>query len=159
MPHNRQHFYIYILFDASPTVPRGFFLEILMAVILSFDLADTHTDDYARIRSALSRFGWTSMGGSTWRYPAPGHSSETIDWFNNIVPALNYFRSMAATGNISVKSYTLDITSSASCGGDSEGHSIKNATQIPLLASAKFSEKMSEARLRSFIACSENNLK
>lgn len=139
-----------------------------MPITLSFDVEQasiTDPNDRMRIELAFRRLGWEHIGGSSWRYPALGtdeHPSE--DWFNHVVPALMYFRSIVSHSGMNVTKFTLDAHSEAGYRNTAAppiGQPIRNAaavtTYAPNLAPAT-EAILSEARLRQFLAEAENSL-
>lgn len=46
-----------------------------MPVVFTFDYDTEHRDDndYARLKSMFERFGWQSLGGTSYRYPFRPH--------------------------------------------------------------------------------------
>jgi hypothetical protein len=139
-----------------------------MPITLSFDIEQASvqdTNDRMRIELAFRRLGWEHIGGSSWRYPALGtdeHPSE--DWFNHVVPALMYFRSLVSHSGMNVTKFTLDAHSEAGFRGTATlpiGQPIRTAATMtpyaPNLAPAT-EAILSEARLRQFFTDAENSL-
>ena len=139
-----------------------------MPVTLSFDIEQASLrdpNDRMRIELAFRRLGWEHIGGSSWRYPALGtdeHPSE--DWFNHVVPALMYFRSIVSHSGMNVTKFTLDAHSEAGFRGTALppiGQALQPAAAItmypPNLAPATEAIH-SEARLRQFFSEAENSL-
>lgn len=117
------------------------------------------TNDRTRIELCFRRFGWEHIGGSSWRYPALGtgtHPSE--DWFNHVVPALMYFRSIVEHGGMNVTKFTIDAHSEAgyrSNANPAVGQPITAAnlmTLYPPNLSAATEATLSATRLQQFVA-------
>jgi hypothetical protein len=137
-----------------------------MPITLSFDVEQASVqdpNDRMRIELAFRRLGWEHVGGSSWRYPALGtneHPSE--DWFNHVIPALMYFRSIVSHSGMNVTKFTLDAHSEAGFRGNpAVGQPIQAAGAIamyvPNLAPAT-EAILSEARLRQFFSQAEGSL-
>lgn len=139
-----------------------------MPISLTFDIEQSSindANDRTRIELAFRRFGWEHIGGSSWRYPALGtseHPSE--DWFNHVVPALMYFRSLVEHSGMNVTSFTLDAHSEAGFRSNRNA-SVGNATPVGqaiclssglTLYSPNLGDKteaiLSETRLKKFVA-------
>jgi len=85
-----------------------------MPITLTFDIENasvTDVNDRSRIIACFQRFGWEHIGGSAWRYPALGTSNVSEDWFNHVIPALAYFRSLVCHANLDVYNFTIDAHS------------------------------------------------
>ena len=68
-----------------------------MPITVSFDIeTDSIQDanDRTRIQVCFLRLCWEHIGGSSWRYPSLGAQPASEDWFNHVIPALMYFRSI-----------------------------------------------------------------
>lgn len=138
-----------------------------MPVTFSFDLEQSSikdVNDRTRIQVAFLRLGWEHIGGSCWRYPKLGAQHASEDWFNNIIPALMYFRSIVEHSGIKVVKFTLDSHSEAGYRGDLNapiGQDIKGANQITLYPTgldAQHEAKLSEERLRKYLADAAKSL-
>jgi hypothetical protein len=118
--------------------------------------------DYARIQVAFSRFGWEHIGGWCWRYPALSAQAAPEDWFNQVVPALMYFRSLIEHAGIKVKKFTVDAHSEAGYrAGAGNGRGIKAADKIALAPTGlKMAQdkKLSEIRLKRFVKDAADSL-
>lgn len=86
-----------------------------MAVVMTFDLTGYGTNDHARIKTMFERFGWESLGGSSYRYPRLGtHDQPVEDWLNHVVPALMLFRTyLTSHPEVTLKRFTIDTNSSS----------------------------------------------
>jgi hypothetical protein len=139
-----------------------------MPITLSFDIEQASIqdpNDRMRIELSFKRFGWEHVGGSSWRYPALGtdeHPSE--DWFNHVVPALMYFRSLVAHSGMNVTKFTIDAHSEAGYRGTAIppiGQPILSGTHInmyaPRMAPAT-EATLSEQRLKQFFQSAEDSL-
>lgn len=106
-----------------------------------------------RIRGARSH-----IGGSAWRYPALGADNPSEDWFNHVVPALMYFRSISVHAGWDVTNLTLDAHSEAEfrSGNPPVGAPIKASTDIEMYPPGN--GVLSEARLRRFIQDAADSL-
>jgi hypothetical protein len=133
-----------------------------MSYRLSFDLGSVHSDDRSRINRAFERFGWESVGGTSWRYPALGRSEGPDDFFGQVLPALWFFRSLVAAKGIEVTKYSLDAHSEAYFRDeDGIGHPILPAADLRMLEPSKADStaaKLSEKSLRKFLNVSEQAL-
>lgn len=133
-----------------------------MPITITFDIETasvTDTNDRNRIYAAFERLGWENTGGSAWRYPALGSDNPSEDWFNHVVPALMYFRSMVEHAGLNVTTFTVDAHSEAGFRGKQQpniGAQIVPAAQIEMYDST--ADKLSEERLRRFIAASADSL-
>lgn len=127
-----------------------------MPVTITFDIEDASVQDVndrGRIYASFQRFGWENIGGSAWRYPALGSQNISEDWFNHVIPALMYFRSLVEHAGINVYNFTIDAHSEAGHRGKANpplGSAIANAANIAMYPSAYTS--LSEQRLRKFVA-------
>ena len=139
-----------------------------MPITLSFDVEQASiqdSNDRMRMELAFRRLGWEHVGGSSWRYPALGtdeHPSE--DWFNHVIPALMYFRSIVSHSGMNVTKFTLDAHSEAgfrSTAAPPIGQPIRAAvaiTMYPPNLAPTTEAILSEARLREFFSGAENSL-
>ena len=85
-----------------------------MPLVFTYDLSGQEPADHNRIQSFFERFGWESLGGSSYRYPRLGTTDQPVeDWLNHVVPALMLFRSFALKPGSTVKRFTLDVQSSS----------------------------------------------
>lgn len=132
-------------------------------VTFTFDFDDAtvlDVNDRTRIRECFRRLGWEHIGGSAWRYPTletEGHPSE--DWFNHVIPALMYFRSIVAHAGITVTKFTLDAHSEAGYKLDPFGAHIGQPIQDDQHITMYPSQEaiLSEPRLREFLKdCSDS---
>lgn len=134
-----------------------------MPVTLTFDIENASVkdpNDRERIYQAFERLGWENIGGSCWRYPRladiPQHASE--DWFNHVIPALMYFRSIVEHSGMNVTQFTIDAHSEAGYrqGPPAVGQPIREANNIATYPSAHVGNGLSEQRLKRFISdCAE----
>jgi hypothetical protein len=141
-----------------------------MPITFSFDLDNNDINDpndRTRIQVAFLRFGWEHIGGSSWRYPSLESSAETLeDWFNHVIPALMYFRSIAEHGQLTVTKFSLDAHSetgykSTTIGGGIRGSAILTAAAIPMFPPNLTPPReaiLSEERLREFFASAADSL-
>lgn len=139
-----------------------------MPITLTFDIDDASVkdaNDRDRIILNFRRFGWEHIGGSAWRYPALGTQNTSEDWFNHVIPALFYFRSLVEHAGLNVYNFTLDAHSEAGHRGNAVpplGSPIQNAANIvmysPNMNDPKREAKLSEDRLKQFIAAAANSL-
>jgi hypothetical protein len=88
-----------------------------MPITVTFDLNSATTDgnDRTRIRLAFHRFGWETIGGTAYRYPplnAAAAAQPPEDWFNHVVPALMYMRTLIESRAIQIDNFTIDASSS-----------------------------------------------
>ena len=118
-------------------------------------------NDRTRIIACFQRFGWEHIGGSAWRYPALGTANVSEDWFNHVIPALTYFRSLVCHANLDVYNFTIDAHSEAGHRGKAVpplGQPIKQAAALTLYpANPAYSAALSEQRLRDFMqACADD---
>lgn len=136
-----------------------------MPITLTFDIDNksiTDTNDRTRIIACFQRFGWEHIGGSAWRYPALGTENVSEDWFNHVILALAYFRSIVCHGNLSVYNFTIDAHSEAGHRGGAKpplGQPIQQAADITLYpANPTYDGVLSEQRLRDFIQAGADQL-
>ena len=129
-----------------------------MPVTLTFDIEDASVadgNDRTRIIAAFTRLGWENVGGSAWRYPALGTQNTSEDWFNHVVPALMYLRSLTSHAGFNITKFTLDAHSEAGHRSNSNpplGEPIRDASQIVMYpVTQSYDAALSEARLRKFI--------
>jgi hypothetical protein len=137
-----------------------------MPVTFSFDFEQNSvkdSNDRTRIQLAFLRLGWEHVGGSSWRYPALDAAYPSEDWFNHVIPALMYFRSIVEHSGIVVTRYALDSHSPAAyrSGNPAIGAVIEPSASVkmyepPLEEGVK--AKLSEDRLRKFISDSAKSL-
>jgi len=132
-----------------------------MPVVFTFDI-DTDsvqdTNDRTRIQVNFHRLGWEHLGGSSWRYPKLGADHASEDWFNHVVPALMYFRSIVEHSGMVVTKFTLDAHSEAGYRGGAQNaagpalETSANITMYPPNLRQDHEDKLSEARLRRFFS-------
>ena len=129
-----------------------------MPITITFDIDDasvTDKNDRNRITACFQRFGWEHIGGSAWRYPALGTHNVSEDWFNHVIPALAYFRSLVCHAKLDVYNFTIDAHSEAGHRGRATpplGKSIQQAADITLYtAKPAYDGVLSEQRLRKFL--------
>ncbi|WP_134943481.1 hypothetical protein [Pseudomonas syringae] len=133
-----------------------------MPVTITFDIEDASVkdvNDRGRIYAAFQRLGWENIGGSAWRYPALGTANVSEDWFNHVIPALMYFRSVTEHAGINVYNFTIDAHSEAGYRGRAKpavGAGIVTSANIAMYPSAY--DALSERRLRSFIGAAAASL-
>lgn len=132
-----------------------------MPITLTFDI-DNNTvrdpNDRNRIIACFTRLGWEHIGGSAWRYPALGTENVSEDWFNHVIPALMYFRSLVEHGEFNVYRFTIDAHSEAGHRGRANpqlGQPIRPASQIVMYPA---DQVLSEDRLRTFIRDAADSL-
>lgn len=132
-----------------------------MPITFTFDL-DQNTDpnDRTRINLAFRRLGWENIGGSAWRYPkfqprANNHSPE--DWFNHVIPALMYFRSIVENKGITVTNFTIDAHSVAGYRGRGTGN-ISRGNKIKMCNPGIDGRKLSSKVLREFVEGCANSI-
>jgi hypothetical protein len=118
-----------------------------------------------RLELAFRRLGWEHIGGSSWRYPSLESDHVSEDWFNHVVPALMYFRSIVEHDDITVTRMTLDAHSEAGfrdAPGGPVGSPLLSSSVIafysPRLAPAT-EAILSEERLKKFIGDAAASLK
>jgi hypothetical protein len=129
-----------------------------MPITLTFDIDDasvTDGNDRTRVIACFERFGWEHIGGSAWRYPALGTENVSEDWFNHVIPALMYFRSLVNHANLSVYNFTIDAHSEAGHRGRATpplGEPIHQPANIAMYpTSPTYDGALSEQRLRTFL--------
>jgi hypothetical protein len=135
-----------------------------MPITITFDIEDASIsdgNDRSRIAACFRRFGWEHIGGSAWRYPALGTDNVSEDWFNHVVPALSYFRSLVCHANLNVYNFTIDAHSEAGHRGRAVpplGEAIRQAADITLYPTTGTNDAaLSERRLRDFVqACADD---
>ncbi len=132
-----------------------------MPITFTFDIdrATIDANDTARIIACFERFGWEHVGGSSWRYPALGTENVSEDWFNHVIPALMYFRSIATHADMDVYNFTIDAHSVAGHRGRVAvplGEPIRQAADITMYGSNY--GVLSEQRLRDFVQASTEDL-
>lgn len=133
-----------------------------MPITFTFDIEEDSikdSNDRTRITLCFKRLGWESIGGSSWRYPAlePGGQHASEDWFNHVIPALMYFRSLVEHSGMNVTQYTLDAHSEAGFRGNSNAGSPILFSQFIKMYDVD-SSTLSEKRLRDFIKHSADAL-
>lgn len=132
-----------------------------MPITITYDIDEksiTDVNDRTRITLCFRRLGWEHIGGSAWRYPSLGTENVSEDWFNHVIPALMYFRSLVCHANLSVYNFTIDAHSEAGHRGRANpplGEPIKQAADMTMYA---YDEAvLSENRLRDFFqACADD---
>jgi len=138
-----------------------------MPITVSFDIETNSIqdpNDRTRIQVSFLRLGWEHIGGSSWRYPRLGAQPASEDWFNHVIPALMYFRSIVEHSGMSVYRFTVDVQSSAGYRGDAQppiGTGIQPNGQIQTYAPGLSPEReayLSDQRLREFIAAAAQSL-
>ena len=136
-----------------------------MPITITFDIEDASIkdgNDRTRIIAAFTRLGWEHIGGSAWRYPALGTQNASEDWFNHVIPALMYFRSLVEHAQLEVYNFTIDAHSEAGHRGKHDpvvGQPIKDSTAITTYpANPAYDNALSEDRLRKFIKDSADSL-
>ncbi len=138
--------------------------ERTMPITLTFDIEQASIqdpNDRNRIIACFTRLGWEHIGGSAWRYPAMGSQNVSEDWFNHVIPALMYFRSLVDHGNLDVYNFTIDAHSEAGHRGRAAqplGQPIAPANQIVMYPSPSSDAVLSEARLQKFITDAADSL-
>lgn len=129
-----------------------------MPITVTFDIEQASfkdSNDRTRIIAAFTRLGWEHIGGSAWRYPSLGTQNPSEDWFNHVIPALMYFRSLVVHGNLDAYNFTIDAHSEAGHRGGKQPpvgqpiHPAANITMYP--ANSDYDDALSEPRLRKFI--------
>lgn len=136
-----------------------------MPITLTFDIVESSvqdSNDRTRIIACFTRFGWEHIGGSAWRYPALGTANVSEDWFNHVIPALMYFRSLVEHSGIKVPKFTIDAHSEAGHRGLAStplGEPIQPAAAIHMYpAKDSYEGLLSEARLKQFVLDAANSL-
>lgn len=87
-----------------------------MPVTLSYDLRDVSDNDRTYVRSMLERFHWRRLGGSVFRYDGVLNDADGTlyeDWLNHIVPSLMFFRAFLLSRNITLRFFTIDVSSTS----------------------------------------------
>ena len=130
-----------------------------MPIVVTFDIQGAPPQERNRIQSFFERLGWQNLGGSSYRYPRLGTQDQPVeDWFNHVIPALAYFRSLVCHANLNVYNFTIDAHSEAGHRGKALpplGEPIKQAADITLYPSSETA--LSEQRLRAFVqACADD---
>lgn len=135
-----------------------------MPITVTFDIETVSvkdSNDRARVYAAFERLGWENIGGSAWRYPKLGSENPSEDWFNHVVPALMYFRSMVEHASWNVTSFTVDAHSEAGYRGNANpkiGAEIASSKDIEMYPSPTYDDKLSEARLRKYVKDAADSL-
>jgi hypothetical protein len=131
-----------------------------MPITFTFDVTNdsvNDSNDRNRVVACFKQLGWEHIGGSAWRYPALGSANPSEDWFNHVVPALMYFRSIATHAEWNVTKFTLDAHSEAGFRSEGPiGAAIQSAKDIETYPPSDGT--LSEARLRKFIQDAEDSL-
>jgi hypothetical protein len=95
------------------------------------------------------------VGGSAWRYPALGTVNVSEDWFNHVIPALAYLRSLVSHANLDMYNFTIDAHSEAGHRGRAMpplGEPIRHAANITMYpTNPNYNGVLSEQRLRTFV--------
>lgn len=85
-----------------------------MPVLLTYDLEGATSAEFNRLQSMFERLGWEKLGGSSYRYPRLGTTSQPVeDWLNHVVPALMLFRTFVIKSASDLRQFTLDVQSSS----------------------------------------------
>jgi hypothetical protein len=136
-----------------------------MPVTFTFDIDDSTVqdpNDRNRIIACFDRLGWEHIGGSAWRYPALGSHHASEDWFNHVIPALMYFRSLVEHSGMDVYNFTIDAHSEAGHRGRAStpvGTAVQSAANIAMHPTSPGNDTvLSETRLRQFISDAANSL-
>jgi len=136
-----------------------------MPITITYDIDDATVqdpNDRTRITACFQRFGWEHIGGSAWRYPALGTANISEDWFNHVVPALMYFRSLVEHAGINVYNFTIDAHSEAGHRGRATpplGEAITAGNLLVMYpANPTYDGVLSEARLRRFVTNAASSL-
>lgn len=136
-----------------------------MPITITFDIDDATVsdgNDRNRITASFRRLGWEHIGGSAWRYPALGTANTSEDWFNHVIPALMYFRSIVEHAGINVYNFTIDAHSEAGHRGKASpplGEPITDSANITMYQTIASNDSvLSEARLRKFISDAADSL-
>lgn len=136
-----------------------------MPITITYDIDDATVqdpNDRTRIIACFQRFGWEHIGGSAWRYPALGTANISEDWFNHVIPALMYFRSLVEHAGISVYNFTIDAHSEAGHRGRATpplGEAITAGNLLVMYpANPTYDGVLSEARLRRFVTNAASSL-
>lgn len=129
-----------------------------MPITLTYDFEDEtvlDANDRTRITACFQRLGWENIGGSAWRYPALGTENVSEDWFNHVIPALMYFRSLVEHAGINAYNFTIDAHSEAGHRGRADpplGQAISAGGNLVMYpANSTYDGVLSETRLRRFI--------
>jgi hypothetical protein len=139
-----------------------------MPVTLTFDIVQNSIkdpNDRTRLIVMFRRLGWEHIGGSSWRYPALGSEHPSEDWFNHVVPALMYFRSLVQAKELKVSKFTIDAHSEAGYRQAATGHigqPIESGNSIatyPTGLKKAYDDKLSDDRLKQFVDDCANSLK
>ena len=132
-----------------------------MPVTVTFDLsASTDGNDRTRIRLAFQRFGWETIGGTAYRYPPldvqPGTPPSSEDWFNHVIPALMYMRSLIESKKILISNFTIDAFSSTGW-RQGIGPHIQDSQSLSMTdVTGADAAVLSEPRLKNWLAdCSQ----
>jgi hypothetical protein len=134
-----------------------------MPITVTFDLPqNVEANDRNRLRVAFRRFGWETIGGTAYRYPplnpAPGNALNAEDWFNHVIPALMYMRSLIEQRTINVTNFTIDAFSSTGARAG-VGPQIQAAQAINFTAyNGGDANAITENRLQTWIAACANAL-
>jgi hypothetical protein len=128
-----------------------------MPITITFDI-DTASlkdgNDRARIRLAFQRLGWETIGGTAYRYPplttVPGTPPPVEDWFNHVVPALMYMRSIIEQKQIGITNFTIDSVSSTGW-RLGIGPRIQSSATIQLQPTSPNDTALTEDRLREWL--------
>ncbi|MFM4973530.1 hypothetical protein GS629_03665 [Aeromonas veronii] len=136
-----------------------------MPITITYDIDDATVqdpNDRTRIIACFQRFGWEHIGGSAWRYPALGTANISEDWFNHVIPALMYFRSLVEHAGINVYNFTIDAHSEAGHRGRAIpplGEAITAGNLLVMYpANPTYDGVLSEARLRRFVTNAASSL-
>ncbi|SRR6266568_2843503 len=133
-----------------------------MPITITFDIV-TRTlrdaNDRNRIRQAFQRFGWETIGGTAYRYPplnvAPGNPPPVEDWFNHVIPALMYMRSLVERKRIQLRNFTIDAVSSTGWRGGVGPH-IQPSAEFQMQPITARRDVLSEERLRQWLVSTVN---
>jgi hypothetical protein len=135
-----------------------------MPITITFDIDQESlhdANDRNRISICFTRLGWEHIGGSAWRYPALGTHNVSEDWFNHVIPALMYMRSLVEHAGLEVYRFTIDAHSEAGHRGRAEqqiGQPIHSADEIQMYETGENDAVLSEQRLRTFIRDAADSL-
>jgi hypothetical protein len=122
-----------------------------MAILLSYNFSGAQPINNNHLQSMLERFGWQSVGGSSYRYP-PIDKEPLFpeDWFNAVVPALMCFRAYVLKLGLTLSHFSLDAHSST-------GYS-QTSTQVPpasgnsvVLTKDNVNQQFGEKNLRDWL--------
>jgi hypothetical protein len=86
-----------------------------MPITVSFDLENYAANHHSRLLSMFERFGWQSIGGTSFRYPRLGTEQPVEDWFNHVVPALMLLRAYAVRYPGRISRFSIDAQSMSGC--------------------------------------------